>query len=408
MPGAGLNIVRRIRAILGPDAPVESGAGGLPRVTPRSEDALALVLQAASAEGWRVRIEGAATWMPADAPADLALSTRGLNTLVHLSPADLVATAQAGMTWDELRRALADQGTWLAADPPGGGGRTLGSVVSTASAGPLRSGFGGIREHLLGLTLVTGHGRITRPGGRVMKNVAGFDLTKLATGSFGGFGVVTSLHLRLRAVPRADVTLLAHGDRDVLVSAAVRTLAAGASPAALELLSPHAAGRDGWTLAVRLTGSDPGVESERHAVSAAMELPAGELAPSDAAKFWRAALSSAVGRPVTLRLGGLPATIDEMLDLLAHHLDSDWVMASVAAGAIRWSGTATADRIKLLRHAASQREVPLTLERGPWGIREQVGHFGAYREGVGPLVSNLRSEFDPAGALVAPLGPDDT
>lgn len=406
MPGAGVNIARRLRAMLGPDAPVEPGAGGPPRVTPRSEDALALVLQEASSEGWRVRIEGAATWMPPDAPADLALSTRGLNALVHLSAADLVATAQAGITWDELRRALADQGTWLAVDPPGGGERTLGSVVSTASAGPLRSGFGSVREHLLGLTLVTGHGRITRPGGRVVKNVAGFDLTKLATGSFGGFGVVTSLHLRLRAVPRADVTLLARGDRDALVSAAVRALAAGASPGALELLSPQAAGSDTWTLAVRLTGSGPAVESERDAVSAALELPAGELAASEAAPFWRAALSGAAARPVTLRLGGLPSTIDDTLDLVAHHLDSDWIMASIAAGSIRWSGTASADRIKLLRHAAAQREIPLTLERGAWGIREPVGHFGAYREGVGPLVSSLRTEFDPEGVLVAPLGSD--
>jgi glycolate oxidase FAD binding subunit len=184
MAERGLTIVRRIRSLLGADAAVETDATGMPRVAPRSEEAVAAVLTAASEAGWRVRVEGTGSWMPPDADADLAVTTRNLTAITYLDAADLVATGEAGAVWGDFRRALADRGAWLALDPPGSG-RSVGSVVATGTAGPLRGGFGNVRDHLLGLTLVTGDGRIVRPGGRVVKNVAGFDITKLAVGSFG-------------------------------------------------------------------------------------------------------------------------------------------------------------------------------------------------------------------------------
>ena len=190
--------------MLGPEAVVDTDASGMPRVAPRSADGVALVLQAAAAEGWRVRIEGRGSWVPADAPADLALTTRLLARVVQLDAADLVASVEAGVLWGDFQQQLAEHGVWVAADPPGEG-RTVGSVVATGTAGPLRTGFGALRDQVLGATVVTGQGRIVHAGGRVVKNVAGYDLTKLATGSFGSLGVVTSVNLRLRAVPRRPV-----------------------------------------------------------------------------------------------------------------------------------------------------------------------------------------------------------
>lgn len=388
--------------MLGSDAVVDTDASGMPRVAPRTEEGVALVLQAAAAEGWRVRIEGRGGWVPADAPADLALTTRALARMVRLDAADLVATVEAGVVWGDLQRSLADHGVWVAADPPGEG-RTVGSVVATGTAGPLRTGFGAVRDHVLGATLVTGEGRIVRAGGRVVKNVAGYDLTKLATGSFGSFGVVTSLNLRLRAVPRADLTLLGTGERDGLLDAAHAVLEAGLTPAALEVLSPLAAGRDSWTLAVRLVGSAPAVEADRQAASGASQIPLAALEAAEAGAFWRTALAGAARSSVTLRMGALATAMDDALDLVLHHLDEHWIMAGVGAGGLRWSGEAPADRIRLLRYAAAPREMPLTLERAPWTLREQVGYFGAYREGVGQLVGALKDAFDPAGVLVVPI-----
>ena len=105
----------------------------------------------------------------------------------------------------------------------------------------------------------------------------------------------------------------------------------------------------------------------------------------------------------TVRLGTLPSALDDALDLVAHHLPEAWLAATVGGGTIRWSGDTTHDRVKLLRHQAAQQEIPLTLERSPWPMRESLGHFGAYREGVGRLVGQLRRAFDPHGTLVVPV-----
>ncbi|HYS21462.1 MAG TPA: FAD-binding oxidoreductase [Gemmatimonadales bacterium] len=403
-----MTIVDKVRALLGEGALLEAArAGEVPRVAPGSPDAVALLLRTAHEEGWHVRVEGAGTWLPPDAPADLALTTRRLDRIPAIQPQDLMATAEAGIGCDQLRQQLADHGAWLAIDPPGLAGRTLGSVVATATAGPLRSGFGAIRDHLLGVTFVTGDGRMIQSGGRVMKNVAGYDLTRLQAGAFGAFGVIVLVHLRLRALPRADVTLVLEGAREDLARVADDIRAAGLAPAALELVSPALARRERWVLAARVAGSDALVASEETELRAAA---GGRLAPlraEEAHAFWMRAAESLATRPVTFRVGGLPDSTDELLDLLQHQVGDEWVSAAPGTGAIRWAGETTADRLRRLRRALAVLEVPLTLERAPWELRSAVGHFGAYREGVGPLVSGLRKTFDPHGVLVSAVAGDE-
>jgi len=398
-----VNIERRLRALMGPEAFVESDDDGLPTVAPRTTEACALVLETANDEGWRVRIAGAGTWNQGAGPVDLILCSSGLSEVEDVRAADLVATVQAGVDRDTLRTALADRGAWWPVDPPGLR-RTVGSVIATATAGPLRSGFGGIRDHILGLTVVTADGRVVHSGGRVAKNVAGFDLTKLATGSFGAFGFITRVHLRLRAIPRADTTLLTTGERGTLVQDAQAILEAGLTPAAVEVMSPAVAESDSWTLGVRLIGSNPSVTADRNAVKAASSLSWSEPAANDAAEFWRTALQHPVRHPIAIRVGAVITGLDHAIDLLAHHLDDESVSASVAVGTVRWSGTADASRVQLFRHAAAQVEMPVTIERGPWSLQSELGHFGAYREGVSRLMGSLRDTFDPNRTLVVPLG----
>jgi glycolate oxidase FAD binding subunit len=397
-----MTVLEKVTALLGEGAVLEAGTDRVPRIAPGSPDAVALLLGTAHREGWRVRTEGAGTWLASDAPADLALTTRRLDRVPAVEPQDLTATAEAGIGLDQLRQQLADRGAWLAIDPPGLGGRTLGSVVATATAGPLRQGFGPVKDHLLGVTFVTGDGRMVQSGGRVMKNVAGYDLTRLQAGGFGAFGVIVLVHLRLRALPRADVTHVLEGSRDELTQLAEDIAAAGLTPAALELVSPALARRDRWVLAVRLVGSPTLVAADEVGLGAATG-GGGRFTPlraEEAHGFWMRLAEGFAVRPVTFRIGGVPAASDELLDLLQHQLGDEWISASPAAGAIRWSGDATADRLQRLRRTLAGLEVPLTLERAPWVVRHAAGHFGAYREGAGPLVAGLRRTFDPGGALV--------
>jgi len=403
MSAPDVKIERRLRTLMGPDALVESNDDGIPTVAPHTTEACALVVETANHEGWQVRIAGSGTWSQETGPADLILSSSGLSEVEDVRAADLVATVQAGVDRDTLRTALADRGTWWPVDPPGFR-RTVGSVIATATAGPLRSGFGSIRDHILGLTVVTADGRVVHSGGRVAKNVAGFDLTKLATGSFGAFGFITRVHLRLRAIPRADATLVATGERSTLVQHAQAILEAGLTPAALEVMSPAACGSEGWTLGVRLIGSDPSVHADRQALRAASPLSWSEPAASDAVEFWRTALQHPMRRPIVIRVGAVITGLDHAIDLLAHHLDDECVAASVAVGAVRWSGTADPSRVQLFRHTAAQVEMPVTIERGPWSLQSELGHFGAYREGVSRLMGSLRKTFDPNRTFVVPLG----
>jgi glycolate oxidase FAD binding subunit len=403
-----VSILERVRALLGAEAvdlaPVRDG---VPRVAPPTADAVALLLGTAHEEGWHLRIEGSGSWMPSDAPADLALTTRRLDRVVAIEPQDLMATVEGGLGFDLLRHQLADRGTWLGLDPPGAQGRTIGSVLATASTGPLRHGFGSVRDHVLGLRVVSGDGRIVESGGRVMKNVAGYDLTKLQVGGFGAFGVIVLVHLRLRALPRADVTAVLEGARDELARVAEDVIAAGLEPAALELVSPALARRERWTLAVRLAGSAALVAAAEVGLRTATGGRVAELRAEEAAAFWRHAAEGLAARAVTLRLGGVASATEELLDLMQHQLGDEWMTATPSTGVLRWAGDATAERLRRVRRALAALEVPLTLERAAWPLRSVVGHFGAYREGVGPLVSELRRTFDPGERFVVACTDDD-
>ncbi|HEY4649587.1 MAG TPA: FAD-binding oxidoreductase [Gemmatimonadales bacterium] len=400
-------IFGRLRALLGTTG-VERDSQGLPRAAPDSPDALSLVCRLAHEEGWKIRVEGRATWLPSDAPADLVVSTRGMEEVVSVSPADLVATVQAGAPLEVLRRRLADYGMWLALDPPGRPERSIGSVIATATAGPLRHGFGPVRDHVLGCSVATGDGRLVNAGGKVVKNVAGYDLTKLQVGGFGGFGIIAEVHLRLRALPRADVTLLARGARDALTSAARDVVAANLLPATLELLSPALAAESDWVLATRFLGTEAAVQAEVRRLGSLADLSWQQLPADRTAAFWGTVARGTLGGPLTLRLGVLRDGLDEAIDLLAHDLDEGLVSAGAGQGMIRWTGDAPLERLRGLRRAAASREIPMTLERAPWVIRRALGHFGAYREGVGQIVGRLRGTFDPGQCLnVALEGADN-
>jgi glycolate oxidase FAD binding subunit len=399
-------IARHIGSLLGDSSRVTVDPQGVPVVAPLNEHECALILATASERGWRVRIEGNASWIAADAPADLSVTTRSLRGIDDVSPADLVASVRVGTPWDDLRVSLLDHGAWIPLDPPGTD-RSVGSVVATASAGPLRAAFGSIRDQILGLTFVTGDGRVIRVGGRVVKNVAGYDVTKLLAGSFGAFGVIISVNFRLRSVPRCDHTLVAGGERDTLIGVARAVLESGATPAALELVSPSAGEAGSWTLALRLLGSEPSVAAQlASAADVTAPVVLRRLEPDRAGGFWRQLATGAVAADTTLRIGALPSAMEVVLDLLAHHFDEkceDWITATLTAGTVRWTGHAAPDRIRLFRGVCAQQEMPVTLERAPWDVRGDVGHFGAYRSRVPAIVESVRRTFDPAAVLAVPL-----
>ena len=392
------SIVRRLRAIAGSDIQFDITESGVPCVAPSSDATTALILEAASREGWTVRIIGESRWSAPDTQATMLLTASQMQDITYLNAGDLVATAQAGTPWSVLRNRLADVGAWLPIDPPGDE-RSVGSVVATGTAGPLRCGYGSIGDHVIGTTMVTGDGKVVKPGGKVVKNVAGFDLAKLAIGSFGAFGLITHVTFRLRAIPRSDVTLVTAGQRDRLLATALQLLEHDITPAAMELFSSDP--DDDWMLAIRLIGTDEAVATVRDAVAGATDVSF--QVEANPRELWQDHASGCLEHPVTLRAGVPPQGLAKALDLVRHDLAGGWTSVSVFPGAIRWSGDVKAEGIKIFRHHGAQHEFPVTVERAPLAYLRDVGHFGAYREGVGRLVERLRSTFDPSGVFAAPV-----
>ncbi len=157
----------------------------------------------AHASGRPLRVKGAGTWLDAGRPTrtEATLSLADHRGIIEYVPGDLTLTARAGTPLTEIVAAVKANGQWLPLDPWGGDNGTLGATISTASAGPHAFATGLPRDVVLGLEFVSGTGEVIRAGGRVVKNVAGFDLARLVIGSWGTLGVITEVTVRLRARP---------------------------------------------------------------------------------------------------------------------------------------------------------------------------------------------------------------
>jgi FAD/FMN-containing dehydrogenase len=157
-----------------------------------------------------LRIRAAGTWMHAGLPVDAAqeLHLEAFAGVREYTPGDLTISVGAATTLSELEAVTRARGQWCPLLPWGDDRGTVGATLATATAGPFAAALGRPRDHVLGIECVDGLGRIVRAGGRVVKNVAGFDLTRLMVGSWGTLGIITEVHLRLRARPAVDLTLL--------------------------------------------------------------------------------------------------------------------------------------------------------------------------------------------------------
>jgi glycolate oxidase subunit GlcD len=243
-PDRALSLVAQVVGV----ANVSSHNGTI-TVAPASAEEISEILKLASSERWTVVPAGGMMWLkPA---ANIIIRTTRLNQIIEHEPADLIAIAQAGVTLTVFNAKLAENGQWLPLDPPDDGRATLGGIVATGIGGAQQFGYGRPRGSVIGMKVVLADGSIIKAGGRVVKNVAGYDLCKLFTGSYGSLGIITELNFKLRPRPAREATVMATGAIEDLRKSARTILEARLFPVASEIVND--------VLFVRFAGNEKSV-----------------------------------------------------------------------------------------------------------------------------------------------------
>lgn len=353
--------------------------------------------------------------------AKLMVSTQRLNRLIEHAVGDMTVTVEAGMPFGQLQALLQAKGQFLALDPAYSDRATIGGILATRDTGSLRHRYGGVRDLGLGLSFVRADGELVKAGGRVVKNVAGYDLMKLLTGSFGTLGILTQVTLRLYPHPETSRTLLVTGTAGAIAQATQTLLANSLTPTAIDLLSPQIlAGLNCSAevgLLVRFQGLSPSVQvqSDRWLeMTQPLELLAQAWTGAAETQLWQQ-LQHQLWPPlppeqpqVISKIGVLADQGVATLQAIAHACEAaaipSWVRihAGSGLGVVRVAGPIAQLQTLLprLRSQTQQAGGFLTVLEAPISLKETLEVWG-YTGSALPLMQQLKTQFDPE-ALLSP------
>jgi D-lactate dehydrogenase (cytochrome) len=335
-------------------------------VSPGSIEELSEVVKFAS----RVVPVGGMTWLRDN--TDVLVSTARLNQILEHEPADLIAVAQAGVTLNDLNATLAEHGQWLPLDPPDDGRATLGGVVATGLGGAQQFGYGRPRGSVIGMKVVLADGSVIKVGGRVVKNVAGYDLCKLFTGSYGTLGTIVELNFKLRPKPECERTVIIDGPLGELPAKARAIISAGLFPVAAEIVSPSFAALLGIAtntpvMLVRFAGNEVAVKYQVERTLALSD--DGEVVNEDE-QVWRQLAAAPLQYSSGWHAGVLPSEVGELCKRIN------------VPGAM-WQVGAADGRIRML---SDEVENPVTVRSNAGFLMDRVkqqldptNKFGVYR-----------------------------
>ena len=387
-------------------------------VYPNTQEELAAVIAWARNNRWGVLPAGSGSKLdwgglvkldppnPPGAGAIVAVSTARLNRLVEHAVGDLTVTAEAGMKFADLQLLLAAAGQFLPINPAYPQQATLGGIVATADAGSLRHRYRGVRDLLLGMTFVRSDGKIAVAGGRVVKNVAGYDLMKLFTGAYGTLGVISQVTFRVYPLPESSGTVVLTGEVNALSQTAQILLSSALTPSAIDLLSPQLVAKlglgKGTGLIVRFQSIAPSVKQQ-----SARLLEVGEklglqgtcCCDNEEEQLWQrlpqtmwdSGTKSAIICKIGIRPSEAVTAINELpvQDALIH--------AGSGLGVLRFESV-TADRLLQVRRGCEAKGGFLTVLAAPPDIKQQLDVWG-YNGSAIDLMRRIKQQFDPENLL---------
>jgi glycolate oxidase FAD binding subunit len=376
---------------------------------PASAGEVAAILAGASHDRKRILIRGAGTKLTwgepvSAAPVDLVLSTAKLNRVLAHRHGDLTATVQAGAMLADVNRTLATHGQWLPLDPPWADRCTIGGLVATNDSGPRRHRYGTPRDLIIGIDFVRADGVAAKAGGIVVKNVAGYDLGRLMTGSFGSLAVIVSATFKLYPVPHASRTVVVERYDAALAA----LLASQLTPTAVEIEAPAP------RLLVRFETTEVAAQQQADAVVALASGPGATstiVAGDEEAALWTEhARRPWVGDGAVVKITLLPGDVASTLTWLAEATQGCEVDVVGRAGVgvlLARIGGDVERQARVLSGLRERLPAPTgsaVLVRGADDLKARVDSWGPVGGGLG-VMRAIKRQFDPLGILNPGRGP---
>jgi glycolate oxidase FAD binding subunit len=378
-----------LAAIVGPE--YVRDLGGAVAVAPGNTEQIAAVLRLAQENHLAVVERGGGTkqgWGYPVAPA-LLLEMHRLNTLREHTWQDMTCSVEAGCTWAALQSGLAQHGQFVALDPLWPDKATVGGIVATNDSGALRQRYGGLRDLIIGMTIVLADGTIAHTGGKVVKNVAGYDLHKLMIGAFGTLGVVTSVNFRLHSIPRSAQSFTVSATSvEPVGRVMLAMLHAQLSTVAIQLRC----GVDGFDLDIQLASLPEVLETQ----AGALEILAhreGLRVRAAADEVWNARQRQ-LSADVVCKGTMLPSEIARFVERV-RGLGGESV---TQAGGIMIAGfpAAAAGQLMELRRELEEASGSLMVLKQP--AESELDCWGTLPDSL-PLMREVKRRFDPARIL---------
>jgi glycolate oxidase FAD binding subunit len=374
-------------------------------VYPRTPEQLAAVITAAHRHNWRILPCGKTSKINRGGlltSADIVISTENINQLIAHAVGDLTVTVAAGMQFNQLQAILAKSRQFIALDPSTPELATIGGIIATGDTNSLRQRYGSVRDQILGITFIRADGQIAKAGGRVVKNVAGYDLMKLFTGSYGTLGIISEVTLRVYPLPETSGTVVLTGTAEAISQAANILRSSALTPTQADLLSHQLVAElglpSGLGLMVRFQSISESVQEQSKQLLTVGEkfgLTGTILAEEHEASLWQR-LREVIDNPVTesaitCKIGVLPTAAVEVLH------QTEMALVHLASG-LGWLQLSDANQVLKMRDICEVNRGFLSVLTAPLSVKQSLDVWG-YSGNALQMMRGIKAQFDARNIL---------
>ncbi len=374
-------------------------------VYPRTQAQLAAVIAEAHRQNWRVLPCGKSSkinWGGLVKSADIVVSTERINQLIQHAVGDLTVTVEAGMQFSHLQEILAKSRQFIALDPSRPELATIGGIVATADTNSLRQRYGSVRDQLLGITFVRADGQIAKAGGRVVKNVAGYDLMKLFTGSYSTLGVISQVTFRVYPLAETSGTVVLTGTAEAISQAANTLRSSALTPTQADLLSTQLTSKlglnQGLGLIARFQSISESVKEQSNrllAVGEKLGLDGTIYVNEHEGSLWQRLRElmddSVTDSTITCKIGVLPTAAVEVLT------EAEMGLIHLASG-LGWLQFEDKNQVLKMREQCESNRGFLSILTAPNPVKEAMDVWG-YSGNSLQVMRQIKAQFDSKNIL---------